>query len=374
MNFNAGRMMAIARKEAIQLRRDRRSMIMAFVLPLFMLLFFGYAISWDIKDIRIAVLDLDHTQASRQVIDALTGTGYFKVVENLTSASQIDDRLDHGRAAGVLMVPVGFSSNLASHRSAPIQLLLDGGDANTATIALNYADAVVSRWSANVILDGRHITIPAEAVARVWYNPTLASRNMIVPGLVAVVMSIIAAMLTALTIAREWERGTMEQLAATPVHRLEVVFGKLLPYLGIGLFDVAITIATGMVVFGVPLRGNVFLLGGMTLLFLIGALGLGMFISAALKSQVLATQVAMVATYLPALLLSGFLFDIASMPLPLRMVTYIIPAKYYIVVTRGIFLKGVGIGVLWPQGLCMILFATVGLGLAAFAFRKQIST
>jgi ABC-2 type transport system permease protein len=186
-------------------------------------------------------------------------------------------------------------------------------------------------------------------------------------------MSIIAAMLTALTIAREWERGTMEQLAATPVHRLEVVFGKLLPYIAIGLFDVATTTILGMVLFGVPLRGNVLLLGVMTLLFLLGALGLGIFISAALKSQVLATQVALVATYLPALLLSGFLFDIASMPLVLQAISRIVPARYFITVTRGVFLKGVGLEVLWVQALSMIAFAAVGITAATLAFRKRIA-
>lgn len=207
---------------------------------------------------------------------------------------------------------------------------------------------------------------------RVWYNPTLESRNMIVPGLVAVIMSIIAAMLTALTIAREWERGTMEQLAATPVGRLEVVLGKLLPYVLIGAVDVAVTVVAGMILCATPLNGSVLLLAVLTLLFLVGALGLGIFISAAVKSQVLATQIAMVATYLPAVLLSGFLFDIASMPAVLQAVTYAVPARYYIVVTRGIFLKGVGVEALWPQAVFMLLFATVGLGLATRAFRKEL--
>ena len=209
--------------------------------------------------------------------------------------------------------------------------------------------------------------------ARVWYNPTLASRNMVVPGLIAVIMSIIAAMLTSLTIAREWERGTMEQLAATPVGRLEVVFGKLLPYLLIGIFDVAVTVIAGVVIFGVPFHGSVVLLGVMTILFLVGALGLGIFISAVLKSQVLATQVAMVATYLPALLLSGFLFDIGAMPAFLRAVTFVVPARYFVAVTRGILLKGVGIEVLWLQGLFMLIFASIGLALATLSFRKRIS-
>ncbi|HEY0303502.1 MAG TPA: ABC transporter permease, partial [Longimicrobiales bacterium] len=224
-----------------------------------------------------------------------------------------------------------------------------------------------------VVLQGQRLTLPATAVPRVWYNPTLASRNMIVPGLIAVIMSIIAAMLTSLTIAREWERGTMEQLAATPVGRVEVVFGKLIPYLVIGAFDVAVTVAAGIIIFGVPFRGSVLLLALMTLLFLVGALGLGIFISAVLKSQVLATQAAMVATYLPALLLSGFLFDIGAMPPALRAVTFIVPARYFVAVTRGVLLKGTGIDVLWVQGLFMVIFATIGLSLATLAFRKRIS-
>jgi ABC-2 type transport system permease protein len=196
---------------------------------------------------------------------------------------------------------------------------------------------------------------------------------MIVPGLVAVIMSIIAAMLTALTIAREWERGTMEQLAATPVHRLEVVIGKLLPYIGIGLFDVALAVLAGRLVFGVPLRGNILLLSLMTLLFLLGALSFGMFISAAVKSQLLAMQIALQTTYLPAILLSGFMFSIATMPIALQALTYVVPARYYVTVTKGIFLKGVGPGVLWVEAAAMVVYATAGLALAIRAFRKELA-
>ena len=367
------RLLAIARKEAVQLRRDPRSMLLAFALPLMMLIFFGYAITWDVKDLRLAVRDEDGSRRSRELVAALTGSGYFEVVARLESRAPIDGLLHHGDVNAVLVIPSGFSRDLAAGRKAPVQLLLDGADANTATIALNYADAIVARWSAAVLLQGRPFPGLVTAESRVWYNPTLASRNMIVPGLIAVIMSIIAAMLTALTIAREWERGTMEQLAATPVHRLEVVFGKLLPYLAIGFFDVVVATAAGMLVFGVPLRGSVLLLAGMTLLFLVGTLGLGIFISAALRSQVLATQVAVVATYLPALLLSGFLFDLASMPVVLRAISQVVPARYYIAVTRGIFLKGTGIEQLWMQGLSMIIFAAVGLGAATLAFRKRIA-
>ena len=371
MNF--ARLLAMARKEAIQLRRDKRSMVLAFVLPVLLLLFFGYAITWDVRDIPLAVLDEDGGQRSRELIDALEGSTYFSVAEYMTSRQGIDRRLATGGVSGVLIIPPDFTQDLASGRRAPVQLLLDGSDANTATIALNYADAILARFSQQALLRGQQVTLPINVAARVWYNPTLASRHMIVPGLIAVIMSIIAAMLTSLTIAREWERGTMEQLAATPVGRLEVVFGKLIPYLVIGIFDVAVTVLAGIIIFGVPLRGSVLLLAIMTLLFLMGALGLGIFISAVLKSQVLATQVALVATYLPALLLSGFLFDINAMPALLQVITLVVPARYFVTVTRGILLKGVGVEVLWVQGVSMVIFATVGLSLATLSFRKRIS-
>jgi len=371
--LSARRLAAVARKEWIQLRRDVRSMVLAFVLPPFMLLFFGSAINWDIRELPIAVVDRDVTAHSRRLVESFEASGYFTVTERPATMTEVDALLLDGSVIGALIIPPGFARDLSGNRNAPVQLLLDGGDANTATIALNYADAIASRYSQLVLLRGQRVVLPVEPESRVWYNPTLESSNMIVPGLIAVIMSIIAAMLTALTIAREWERGTMEQLAATPVHRLEVVFGKLLPYLLIGLFDVTVTVTAGVIVFGVPLRGSLILLGAMTLLFLLGALGIGMFISAVLKSQVLATQVAMVATYLPTLLLSGFLFDIASMPAVLRAITYIVPAKYYIAVTRGVFLKDIGLDALWVQGVSMVLFAMVGITAATAAFRKRIA-
>src|SRR5688572_14570068 len=351
--MNAGRTLAMARKEMIQLRRDPRSMTLAFLLPLFMLLFFGYAITWDVRDIKLAVVNEDGGRHSREVIEVLEGSGYFRITTYLADRSGIDRQLASGSVTGVLVIPHDFTQKLGARAPASLQLLLDGSDANTASIALRYSDAILARYSRDIVLSGERVTLPVTPEVRVWYNPTLASRNMIVPGLIAVIMSVIAAMLTALTIAREWERGTMEQLAATPVGRLEVVFGKLLPYLAIGLFDVAITLIAGLLIFSVPFNGSVLLLALMTFLFLLGALGLGIFISAELKSQNLATQVAMVATYMPALLLSGFLFDIRSLPAFLRAVTWIVPARYYITVPRGVLLKGVGLEVLWVQGLSM---------------------
>ena len=359
------RLLAIARKELIQLRRDTRSLILAFLLPVLLLILFGYAISWDVRNIHTAVLDGDRSAQSRELLDAFRASGYFTFVEAIERPGDIGNLFDRGAAQVAIVIPPGFAADLSSGRTATIQAIVDGSDANTATIVLSYADAIVRTWSSEVRFQGI-------AESRVWYNEELASRNMIVPGLVAVIMMIIAAMLTSLTIAREWERGTMEQLAATPVSRVEVVIGKLLPYLGIGLADVVVSTVLGVILFDVPFRGSAALLMALSFLFLTGALGLGMFISAATKSQVLATQAAMIATFLPSFLLSGFMFAIEVMPAPLRAVTFLVPARYFLVVTRGIFLKGVGLEVLHTQGLLMIVFAVAGLGLAVLRFRKEL--
>ncbi len=366
------RLLAIAKKEWRQLRRDKRSLVLAFVLPLLLLVFFGYAISWDVRDIALAVIDHDGTAKSRDFVEAFEASGYFTIVERPASPVEVREVFARGRAILALVIPPGFAANLGRGVPVEVQALLDGADANTATIAQAYAEATAQSFGQRVLLRGERLTLPLTAESRVWFNEELASRNMIVPGLIAVIMMIIAALLTSLTIAREWERGTMEQLAATPVTRVEVVFGKLLPYLAIGFFDTVLSSALGVWIFDVPFRGLAPLLAGLSLLFLVGSLGLGIFISAAARSQVLATQIAMVATFLPAFLLSGFMFAIEVMPRPLQWVTMLVPARYFLVVTRGIFLKGVGAEVLAPQAAVMVLYAVVGLGLAVAKFRKEI--
>ena len=326
---------------------------------------FAYAISWDIRDIPTAVLDEDSTAASRDFLDGFWSSGYFTDVQRLERPAEADPLLARGAARLVLHIPPGFAADLHSGRQAVVQALLDGADANTATIALGYARGVAATYSANVELQGRGIRLPFEPRTRVWYNEELESRNMIVPGLVAVIMSILAALLTSLTIAREWERGTMEQLVSTPVRREEVVLGKLLPYVVIGIVDVAVVTLIGILVLDVPFRGSPLLLLAMSFCFLLGALGVGTLISAVARSQLLASQMTMLSSYLPAFLLSGFMYSIEAMPAPLRLLTHLIPARYFIVVTRGIFLKGVGIEILWMQGLLMVAFAAAALGLFA---------
>lgn len=372
MRFSLRRLLAMARKETVQLRRDPRSLAMAFLVPGAMIVVFGYIISFDVRDIAVAVLDRDHSAQSRALVSAFVSSGRFDVTNRLDAESQIDPLLNRGAVRMALVIPSGFEEDLASRKPAPVQAIFDGADANTASIAMNYATAIVGAFSASAVLGSSTVPSPIDVQSRVWYNEALDSAPMIVPGLVAVIMMIIAAMLTALTIAREWERGTMEQLAATPVSRVEVIAGKLLPYLAIGLVDVTAAVLIGVFVFQVPFRGSPLLLAGMATLFLLGSLGLGIFISAALKSQLLATQTAMLATFIPSLLLSGLIFDIASMPLPLRLVSMAVPARYFVVVLRSVFLKGVGAGVLWQQGFAMIVYAVLGLTLAVRAFRKEI--
>jgi ABC-2 type transport system permease protein len=367
------RLLAVARKEVLQLSRDRRSLGLAFLLPLLLLLLFGYAISWDVRDVRTAVWDGDRSAASRAVLEAFWASGYFTPVESVEGPAGLRAALEGDRAELVLVVPAGFARDLGAGRTAVVQAVVDGSDANTATIALEYARAIVRGHAMRLrAAQGEPFVPPLTLASRVWYNEELVSRNMIVPGLVPVIMMIIAAMLTSLTLAREWERGTMEQLAATPVRRAEVVLGKLLPYLAIGMVDVLATSGLAVLLFGVPFRGSPLLLALLSFLFLVGASGLGIFISAGARSQLTATQVALVVSYLPALLLSGFMFAIEVMPAPLRAITYLIPTRYFVVVTRGIFLKGVGLEVLAGQAALMLLFALAGVTLAIVRFRKVI--
>lgn len=366
------RLWAVARKEVLQLRRDVRSLILAFLLPIILTALFGAAISLDVTDIPFAVLDRDRSPASRELIEAFTATGYFRLLGELERPADADRLLRRGKVRLVLSIPPDYARTLGGGRGARVQALVDGSDANTATIAINYADAIVAGVSGRSTALVR--TLPAiRTEARVWYNEALESARSVVPGLVVVIMAIIAAMLTALTIAREWERGTMEQLAATPVSRFEVVVGKLLPYVAIGLIDMALVTVMGILLFGVPLRGNVFLLAGIALIFIVGMLSFGILLSAGLRSQLLATQVALMSTYLPTFLLSGFIFAIANMPVVLRGLSYLIPARYFVIVTRGIFLKDVGLSVLWPQVLGLLIYAGVTFTLAVRAFRKELA-
>ena len=371
--ISLGRLVAMARKETLHLLRDPRSLALAFVLPAVMVLAFGWVITFDIRFIPMAVYDEDRTSASRALADAFTSSSYFVITRHLERYGDAEGLIDRGAVRLVLVIPPRFAARLAEGGPAPVQALVDGSDANTATFALTYARGIVAAYSARALLGAHALAPRVTAETRVWYNEELKSSHMIVPGLIAVIMMIIAAMLTSLTIAREWERGTMEQLAATPVHPVEVIVGKLLPYLAIGMIDVLITGFIGDAVFRVPFRGSILYFLGASFLFLLGTLSLGILVSAALKSQMLAVQVAMVVTYLPSFLLSGFMFDIVNMPKALQVISLVVPARYFITLVRGIMLKGVGPSVLWPYGLGMFLFGLIGLVAAVRAFKKELA-
>ncbi len=364
------RIAAITKKELIQIRRDPLSLAMAFLMPVLLLLIFGYAITLDVNNLTMIVYDLDKSGMSRELVAELTASGYFSVVRFAENTREIDASLDSGQARVAVAIPADFSRNIKTNRTAQLQVLVDGSDSNTATIALGYMAALTDRYAQRA--SGGRVRPVIDPRVRVWYNPELKSRNFIIPGLIAVIMMVIAALLTSLTFAREWERGTMEQLIATPVKPSELVLGKLFPYFLIGIIDMALSVVMAVFLFEVPLKGNFLAMAMSSGIFLFGALGLGILISLITKSQLVASQIAMVATFLPAFLLSGFMFAIANMPVPLQLVTRIVPARYFVASMKDIFLKGNPVRYLLVDTLFLLVFGFVVFVLAVNKFRKKI--
>jgi len=364
------RIKAIAKKELIQIRRDPLSLAMAFVLPAMLLFIFGYAITLDVNQLTTIVYDRDRSTMSRELTAELTASGYFTLVRYAEKGEEIDDYLDSGKARVAVSIPDHFSRDIRTSRTAQLQVIVDGSDSNTATIVLGYVTAFTNLYAER--LGNIRITPLIDPRVRIWYNPELKSQHFIIPGLIAVIMVVIAALLTSLTIAREWERGTMEQLIATPVKSPELILGKLIPYFLIGFIDVAVSVMMATTLFGVPLRGNLFLLALLSGIFLFGGLGLGIVISVVAKSQLVASQISMVVTFLPAFLLSGFMFAISNMPVPLQILTRVIPARYYVTVVKGIFLKGSTIRFLATEMMFLTAFAAFIFVVANRKFRKKI--
>ncbi|MFA5794461.1 MAG: ABC transporter permease [Candidatus Brocadiia bacterium] len=375
--MNLTRIKAIARKEFIQVWRDPRSLGLAIALPMVMLVLFGYALTLDVDNVPMVVWDQDQSPASQEYILNFSQSPYFKIIGYSDNYNDLYRHIDRNRAIMALVIPPDFAGQLASDRAAPVQLLVDGSDSNTATIALGYASAVTALHNRKLVTDrlaglGVKSILPVDMRSRVWFNQDLKSRNFIIPGLIAVIMMVIAALLTSLTVAREWERGTMEQLISTPIKPRELVIGKIIPYFAIGLVDVLIAVLMGEFIFDVPLNGSVILLFALSSLFLVGVLGLGILISIVTKKQLLASQLALVSTFLPAFLLSGFVFSIANMPTVIRAVTYVIPARYFVTILKGIYLKGIGLEVLGIEALLLCLFTLAVLNLAVMMFRKRV--
>ncbi|MGA2068153.1 MAG: ABC transporter permease [Thermoguttaceae bacterium] len=377
MNFR--RVSAVTRKEFLHVLRDARSLGMAIAVPLILLLLFGYALTLDVDHVPMLVWDQSGTPASRELASRFAGSPYFSLRGGLDNGRELDRAIDTRDVLMVLVIPYDFARRLAAGREAPVQLIVAGMDSNTATIAIAYADAVADGFSQDQTvrqLRERGLTdvrIPLEVRSRVWFNADLESRNYIVPGLIAVIMMVIAAMLTSLCFAREWERGTMEQLIATPVRGSELILGKLIPYFTIGMLDMLLAVLLGQFLFHVPLRGNVALLFALASVFLLGVLTMGITISIITKAQVVACQMAMTLTFLPSFLLSGFIFAIVNMPRPIQWITRVVPARYFITILKGIYLKGVGLEILAADAALLVVFAAVMLALAGWKFKKKLT-
>ncbi|MBU8894708.1 ABC transporter permease [Corallococcus sp. H22C18031201] len=369
---SGGRILAIAGKEVLHIRRDPRTLYLALAMPVVMLVLFGFGISFDVDHLELAVVDQDGTWASRELVRQFTASKEFVVSTESPSPEQALRDARRGHVVAVLVLPKGFARAVSSG-GAQVQLLVDGADGNTATQVLAKAQALIQVASPRLAGEGAPLPAPpVEVRIRTLFNPGGRSALFVVPGLAAYLLAIVAVLMTALTVAREWERGSMEQLFATPVGRMEIVVGKLLPYLCIGLAQVLLVLTAGAWVFSVPIRGSLPVLGLGALLFLIGMLGQGLLISVVTRNQVVATQVATLTSMLPSMLLSGFIFPISNLPAPLRLLSTLIPARYFVSVLRGVLLRGNGLEVLWPQLGALALFALLILAAAMARFQRRL--
>lgn len=354
---------AIARKECCHVVRDVRSLLLALVLPLFLLLLFGYALTLDVDRIATVVYDNDRTPESRALVERLRGSRFFRVEAVAGDYRSVEQLIDKGECLMAVTVLRGYARRLLAGDDSAVQILLDGTDSNTASIALGYATALLQAYDADLRAEALAQSgiaappAPVQGRLRVWYNSELKARNYIVPGLIALIMMIIGALLTSLTIAREYEAGTMEQLLSTPVRPAELVLGKIVPYYLIGMADMAIAVVAGTLIFDVPLRGSPLFLFASAALFMFGCLSMGLFISAKTKSQTLAFQMGILTSFLPAFLLSGFIYAIENMPAFIQVVTYVVPTRYFIALLKCIFLKGVGVRVLWFEAAMLVVFS-----------------
>lgn len=359
--MNLQRTGAAARKEFLHILRDPISLVMALALPILMILLFGYALTLDVDRIPALVYDADRTPESRDLVSRFEGSRYFHILGGVDGYREIERAIDRNECMLGIVVPRDYARDLASGRNPQVQLLFDGSDSNTASIALGYATGIIQPLAAalrNPAAGGSARARPAvNAQLRVWYNSDLKSRNYIVPGLIGLILMIIGALMTSLTLAREWEMGTMEQLLSTPLRPAEIALGKMSAYFVLGVVDMVLTVVVGVILFDVPLRGSTLFLAFSGCLFLVGALFWGILVSALTRSQLVAYQLAMLTSFLPAFLLSGFVFAIENMPLPVQVVSHLFPTRYFVTILKGIFLRGVGIEV---------LFLEVGL-LAAYA-------
>lgn len=371
--MNPRRTLAIAKKEILHIVRDTRSLMAALTQPLLVLLLFGYALSLDVDHVATMIYDSDQSVESESLVREFRGSRYFTIVGETNSYKDIERGMDQRKVQVGIVIPTDYSRNLALGKEAQVQILLDGSDSNTASIALGYAQGLISNYSARTrddaqaIRTGGTMRVPVDAQVRVWYNPDMVSRYFIVPGLIGVITMIIAALLTSLCIAREWENGTMEQLLSTPVRPAELAMGKLIAYFLLGLIDMLVAIFVGIYVFDVPLKGSAALLLFSSCVFLFGGMAWGIFISAGHRTQLPAYQMGTFTSFLPAFLLSGFVYSLHNMPVVIQVISYIVPARYFINIAKGVFLKGVGLRLLWFDLLLLVIY---GIGVFFLATRR----
>lgn len=377
--MNLRRLWAMAHKEALQIVRDSRSLAIALAMPLMQMALLGYGVSLDIRHVPLCVLDQEHSQVSRQFVAGLDAGGWFAVQRALRDEDDLRGAIDRGRCIAAVVIPVDFSRRLAATGSAPVEAVFDATDVNTTNIALGYLQAGVAQADAGLQAQWAAARGVAPRTAgsvdlepATWFNETLDSRNFIIPGVVAVILALVGAQLTSLTISREWERGTMEQLVSTPVTALEVMLGKLIPYFCVGFIDAVVCLAIAVLWFGVPLRGSLWTLFVATGMFSVVVLGIGYLISVRVRSQLGASQIALLVTMLPTTLLSGYTFPIDQMPPAIQALTHLVYPRYYVTLLRAIFLKGSSLTDLWQPLLALAAFAAVVGWLAARAFHKRL--
>lgn len=365
---------ALAYKEGLHILRDWRALMVVLVMPVLMLVLYGYAVNLDVKHLQVAVYDPDGSQASRELVRLVGASESFDVVAHLGHERDIAPLLESGKVKVVLVFPPDFGRRVARGERVPLQILVDGSDANTALLTIGDLQTLLADHSLRLIQEAlrQEATLPVEARLRCWYNPNLRSVNYIVPGLIAVLLMMLSALLTSLCVVRERETGTFETLAVLPLRPSEIILGKLLPYVLIAWVDVALVTLAARWIFHVPFRGSLGLLMALSLLFLTASLGIGLLISVLARSQQVAMLVAVLTTMLPSVLLSGFIFPIRNMPLLVRTLTFLIPARHFLVILRGIFLKGLGLSSLWPEALMLGAFGVVVLTLASRRFEKRL--
>jgi ABC-2 type transport system permease protein len=363
--MNLRRTRAVARKEFLHILRDPRSLVMALALPLLMILLFGYALTLDVDRIPTLIYDVDQSPESRDLISRFQGSRYFQILGAVNGYKIIERKIDRDECMLGLVIPQHYARDLLSGQKPEIQLLFDGSNSNTASIALGYATAIVQPLALEIFTQAQNksgggvSSAPIQSRLRVWYNSQLKSKNYIVPGLIGLILMIIGALMTSLTLAREWEMGTMEQLLSTPLRPAEVALGKMSAYFALGLIDMLLTILVGVGIFRVPQHGSYVFLLIAGCIFLTGALLWGILVSALTRSQLVAYQLAMLTSFLPAFLLSGFVFAIENMPIPVQGVTYLFPTRYFVTVLKGIFLRGVGLEVLYAEIGLLVIYAVL---------------